>query len=556
MSDGVERGILALRCALPSGWETSILDGSGNGPYGLLHLLQLRLALRFNKSVLDPETAQRDALTRIIASVQGTEFGSKAGLRPNLSYKEFVQAVPVRQSADIEPDLKRMADGAVGVLTNHPIQSFVKTSGTTGAAKLLPVTRPWSRVVAEAQMLWTMGMVKEQEAVAWGKALVTLGEAVEGVTAGGVSYGSNTGRMGGRQPWYVRARWAVPQAVAGIEDPEVRYYCMLRLALNAPVTSWTTANPSMILSMCRRFKEWETALSEDIEAGTLDRGPASQLGSDVRRLLGKRIKKRSLPRNWDLLSFWDLACVNCWKGGPAHFFSRRIPAALGASVPVRDVGLTASEGFFAIPLHSSWNGGVAWVGGHLLELAPASGGEVIPIYEAELGAEYRLIISTTAGLIRYDMNDWVRVVGWYGQTPVLQFVGKGEDVSSVVGEKLTVEQLSLAFERIFDGMDVQGAAMAVEMNEVPGYILCVEGEVQPQVSLALDEALCGLNVEYRSKRESCRLNAPRLEVVPSGAFRRMHLEASAHGAADGQVKDRLFLDERRCVRLLQGWRLQ
>ena len=122
-----------------------------------------------------------------------------------------------------------------------------------------------------------MGMLKEQEAVAWGKALTTLGRPVEGTTPCGLPFGSNTGRMGAAQPWMIRGRWAIPPAVAELSESDVRHYAWLRMALSAQVSSWTTANPSMILALCRRLNEWRDWLTADLEEGTLTRGPGASV---------------------------------------------------------------------------------------------------------------------------------------------------------------------------------------------------------------------------------------------------------------------------------------
>ena len=123
-------------------------------------------------------------------------------------------------------------------------------------------------------------------------------------------------------------------------------------------------------------------------------------------------------------SFWKLHVINCWTQGPARYFADRIPAAMGMDIPVRDIGFQASEGVFGIPLHSTWDGAVAWVGGHLMELKHSESGRVIPVHEAERDTPYSLVVSTTSGLCRYDMNDRVEVVGRYQNTPVLRFLGK------------------------------------------------------------------------------------------------------------------------------------
>ena len=262
---------------------------------------------------------------------------------------------------------------------------------------------------------------------------------------------------------------------------------------------------------------------------------------ELRKQWKRWLTKRQAPVDWRPLGLWNLATVNCWTGGPAQYFVDRLPGALGGDIPIRDVGITASEGFFAIPLHSSWRGGVAWVGGHFMELACEETGQVIPIYEGEVGRVYRIILSTTAGLYRYDIKDLVEVVGRYGRTPVLRFVGKCDDVSSVLGEKITPAQVSLAMARVLPEQYSGDACVSVQMAEVPRYVLSIEGDIPNAWVQAFDAALGSLNVEYASKRESGRLGQVVGLSLPKGTFRRVREEKMRSGGVDGQVKDPILV---------------
>ena len=170
---------------LPDNWVVPKLNGRGNGPYGLYHLFRWRLAEKFTADTAAPEHAQKSALDRVLDAARGTEFGAKYGLETVETYREFADAVPVHSSQTMEPFLARVVSGETKLLSHHPIRSFVKTSGTTGMAKLIPVTDLWARAVQDAQTLWLMGLLKEYDGIHKGKALTTLGASIEGVTSTG-----------------------------------------------------------------------------------------------------------------------------------------------------------------------------------------------------------------------------------------------------------------------------------------------------------------------------------------------------------------------------------
>lgn len=528
---------VAARSSLPSGWALPLLTDDGPGVYRLLRGGKRKIVDDFLGTLLDPVEAQRASLARVLSSAEGTEMGRQ--LRGVRSLGDYRASLPIRPSSAFEEDLQRVAAGARGVLTRHAVRSLVKTSGTSGAPKLLPVTDPWREEVAAAQALWVLAMVREQPELSTGKVLTAVGAAVEGHSAGGLPYGSNTGRMQGEQPWWVRARYAVPREVFSIDEPELRTYVLLRLALGQDVRSWTTANPSTLLAMARFARRHEENLRADLRDGTLRRGPAA--GADLRKVLPWRLGRRALPEGFRFGEVWNLAAINCWKGGFSQHFLDMLPEAFGKLPPIREAGISASEGYFAIPLHSSWGGGVAWLGGHLLEFAPEEGdGEVKWAHEVEVGARYRLIISTTAGLYRYDLADLVRVVGWYGGAPLLVFERKTASVLSVVGEKITEIQLLQAGNAVF-GASLAGISAGIHMAERPYLVVFAEAPRVPGAEEALDRALAALNGEYASKRATDRLGPPALRYLPPGATARLRAEAEARGVAPGQYKEPLLL---------------
>ena len=71
--------------------------------------------------------------------------------------------------------------------------------------------------------------------------------------------------------------------------------------------------------------------------------------------------------------------------------------------------------------------------------------------EVEQGSTYEIIVSQKGGLCRYKMGDRVRVVGMHRRTPTIEFVGRGNRFSDLVGEKLNE-----AFVReVIDGLNLQ-----------------------------------------------------------------------------------------------------
>ncbi len=523
----------------------------GHGPYRLLRGVHARAVAAFDAACDRPVEAQSARLDAILREVSATVVGRAHGLAPGMGLAAFRDAVPVRAHAGWSAWLDRVAAGEPSVMTRAPVRMLLETSGTTGRPKWLPVTDGWARSVGEAQSLWILGMLRDDERLAGGRALSIVSPAVHGRSPGGIPVGANTGRMFLAQPWWVRLRAPVPYTVYTVADAEVRAYAILRHALAAPVRSWTTANPSTILAYCRHMVRWWDALSADCADGTLVHGPAAALSASERRALGAwpgRFARARLPSDPRPAAAWDLCRVSCWKGGSASFFLERLSDALGADVPVREAGVNASEGSFAVPVDD--DGPVAWLGGHLLEFIDDSG-RARWAWEVEEGETYRLVVTTESGLLRYDMGDVVRVTGWCGRAPRLAFVRRAGNVLNATGEKLTEDQLVAAVRHAMPG--VAGFVCSLGWAEQPWVRVAVEGDVDPEAAAsAFDGALRAGNVEYDSKRDTDRLARPEVRRVPAGAFAAWKAARVRAGAPEAQVKDPVVWESARWDAFVRG----
>ena len=539
--------------AAPALSPPALFPMEGNGPYRLLRGFQAATVQRFEAGLRDPEAAQRARLAALIGGAAGTAFGQEHGIAAGMSLDQWRAAMPIRTHAGLLPWLDRVAAGEPKVLTQAAPSMLLETSGSTGRPKHLPVTPGWAASVRAAQELWMLGLLRDDEGLAGGRALSVVSPAVSARSPGGLPIGANTGRMFLAQPWWSRWRSPVPYRVFCIKDPDLRAYVLLRHALCAEIRSWTTANPSTLLLYCRHLRRFWEDLSRDCRDGTLKHGPAAALGAWDRLRLGWGSGRRALPPEPLPARIWPLRRINCWKGGSAAFFLGRLQSALGAlpeaDIPVREVGITASEGFFAVPVDEG--DPLLWADGHVLEFVAEDGAVCWP-WELEAGREYRLILSTEAGLYRYDLQDQVRVTGFTGRLARLRFVGKSGNVLNATGEKVSEEQIALAIREVFPA--AAGGAASMAWGEVPRFRVAVEGEAGDDAAQAarLDAALRRLNPEYDSKRETARLGALSLSRLPAGSLAAWRAAAVRAGAPEAQVKDPWVLSPERWDRLVSG----
>ena len=159
-------------------------------------------------------------------------------------------------------------------------------------------------------------------------------------------------------------------------------------------------------------------------------------------------------------------------------------------------------------------------------------------HEVEMGRDYFVVLTSSAGLYRYSIGDQIRVVGFEGQAPIIEFLNKGEHISSLTGEKLSEHQVVVAINqaaaeparwgadqarwRASGGLRIGNYVLAPQWDDPPYYRLHIETAVATsrsaleRFSQAVDRQLRQLNVEYGSKQESLRLGRLRANLLPEG----------------------------------------
>ena len=134
-------------------------------------------------------------------------------------------------------------------------------------------------------------------------------------------------------------------------------------------------------------------------------------------------------------------------------------------MPVRDLGYMASEAQMTLPISDCGCAGILAIDANFYEFIPESEIDSAsphhsPARNSEEGEIIIVILTTPAGLYRYDINDVVRVTGFYKRTPLIEFVRKGRDVTNITGEKLHVNQVIQAMEQAQRATGIDGPALS------------------------------------------------------------------------------------------------
>lgn len=505
----------------------------------------------------DPRAAQANTLLNILASLASTEIGRRYGYGTIKDADAFRTAVPIHDYEALRPFIDRqIATGEPVITAARPVM-YARTSGTTGHPKLVPVTAEVVTGLREAQR--AMAYVQHTALKAFrGHVLAIAGALREETLPDGTPAGATTGLIYRTMPRIIRAKYVLPAEVFAIEDYDLRYAVVARLALQyRDLSVIATANPSTILRLMHQIEADAPALIEDLADGSsrlLTRLPP-EIAVEVKGSLRAAPAQARALKNWRrrgtplaLGDAWpQLRSVMTWLGAGCAVAADAVRKSLPAGAGMIDAGYVASEVRGTVVVDAASNLALPVVEDVFFEFAPieawdAGDRSTRLLHEIEVGQAYSILVTTFGGLARYHMNDIVRVTGRIGGTPTLAFVRKGRGVTNITGEKLTEDQVNIAV------ADVAGAAGL----RVPFYVLvadpvaagyrafvetdATEAQQVEAIGPALDKRLGALNIEYASKQASGRLKPVAVVALAPGAERAYRQHCVRKGQREAQFK--------------------
>ena len=386
-------------------------------------------AFAFRRGMRRVAAVQERILLGIVRRNAQTSFGRAHGFASIRSVREYQELVPVRTYDELADELRRVQAGETNVLTASPIDHFEPTSGSSGAAKLIPYTRELRREFTRAIAPWACALAADEPRAFAGPSYWSLSPiaTLSRRTPGGTRIGFDTDEeyLGPIRAALVRATQAVPSDVRLIADIDAFRETTLRhLAACRSLSLISVWHPSFL----------------------------SLLVAPVR----------------DTTEVWPhLRVISCWADGASAIAA----AELGRRFPqahIQPKGLLSTEGIVSIPFHGAT---MLAYRSHFFELR-SKNGVVVPAAEAGIG-RYDVLLTTGGGLYRYATDDLVDVTGFAEGCPILRFVGRASHVSDHFGEKLHEVFVREQLGRALDGVTVQYAALEFEVDR---YVLVIDSD--------------------------------------------------------------------------------
>lgn len=472
-------------------------------------------ARRFAAALADPEHAQERLRRRLLTGIAATDYGRAHGITGAESYREFRDRLPAVGFEELRPWVDRQTRTCAPVLAPAPVRLYERTSGSSGASKLIPYTDALLSDFDELFLLWAGDLVRHGPRFTSGRMFFSMSppchEPARTLSGAPIGLEDDAQYL---SRWTRRALggcFVFPPGLKGIRDPDL-FKLVLAAALVAEprleiLSIW---HPTYLSALLDFLREHAGLLAWYFDRGAiLHRDGAVPLPA----VAESRLALLRSPRlEWSAL--WpSLKLISCWTDAGAAFFAKGLAREF-PGVFLQGKGLLATEAPLTLPLLGA-PAPVPLLHRVFFEFEDR-GGRLFLLHQLAEGQEYEVIVTQSAGLARYRLGDRVRVTSHYARTPCFRFIGRGNDTSDLVGEKLEEGFVRQALQRVFSGeRDFAVLVPAPDDANRPGY-RCVANRCAgtPDTTAGQLEAALGEAFHYRRARFLGQLAPVVLEVRP------------------------------------------
>lgn len=481
-------------------------------------------ARAFRLALTNVAAAQRLTLESILSASTGTDYGRRLAISPRHGIEAFRTRVPIVDYAAVAPWIEQQRAEHRPFITPGRTRCYEPTSGSGGTLKLIPYNDALLRSFRSLFAIWAHDLLKYRLQPRSGRVFMSISPRIS-TTSG---FDDDQEYLGEPLRTLISRFLVRPPDFEQLRDAEEfrdALACALLACEDLEVISiW---NPGYLLVLLEHAESRREQL--------LPRLPRQ-----------RRAILEQLPWSW--CAVWPrLQLISCWTANTAAAPSRRL-AALFPHATMQGKGLLATEAPITVPLTGA-KGALPLVDEVFLELEN-NRGDLHLLHEAEQGEEYAVIVTQAGGLLRYRLGDRVRVSDKYCGCPMLEFVGRVDAVSDLVGEKLSepfVAQVAHAITRA--GTFFTLLPLLPEAGR-PHYCLLTDDpsqEIGALLEIKLSRAF-----RYHEARLLGQLEA--VKVIARADMRRAVYDAmAACGMKMGDIKDTVLVTKQELAGRIYNW---
>ena len=417
-----------------------------------------------------PIETQNEIFKSLISDAKETVFGKDHHFKKIKTVDDFQKNVPVRDYEDLKLYIDRVKEGEENILWKGKPIYFAKTSGTTSGAKYIPLTKESMPSHIKASRNAILHYIYETGNADFvdGKMIFLQGSPIL-VEKYGIKFGRLSGIGAHFVPKYLQKNRMPSWETNCIEDWDTKVNAIVEETINQDMTI-ISGIPSWVQMYFERLEE---------KSG------------------GKKIGE--LFKNFNLFIY----------GGVNYEpYRAKFENMIGRKVDSIEL-FPASEGFFAYQDSQKEKGMLLLLNsGIFYEFIKADeffteNPKSYTIGEVEMGINYALIVSTNAGLWRYNIGDTVQFTSLFPHRVIVS--GRIKHYISAFGEHVIANEVENAMKEATAGTNIvinefTVAPQITPSSGLPYHEWFIEFENEPEnmetFAAAIDDSMRKQNIYY------------------------------------------------------------
>ena len=531
--------------------------------YVILHVVSWYggfIRKRYYRKADKADRISKKLLLKLVHKNKNTVYGKKYNFKDIKSIKDYQDKVPFSLYEDYQEYINETAkNGSQNLITKDKIEFFAKTSGTTGVMKKIPVVKKskkgFSNTVAMYINIIQTEMKKRGYKV--GKGLNFI-ETESNKTPGGIREGLISAYTVKSGKWAVPIITCIPKtALECDEKSDMKYIKAFYALKDRNLTYLLAVFMSNITDLMVYIMENYELLINDIKNGEISR--SVNIPKDIKIKLNKDLKPDveranelkeifENPKGKIIKRIWPRMSVIIGIGtGEFSVFARKLRDYCGEDVSFFNEIYGSSESLMASAMEVESNDYFLLYDNGFYEFIPVDEEDKRPLLlnELEVGKLYEIVITNLSGLYRYRIKDVVRVKGFVGQNPLVQFAYRKQQLINITGVKITSEHITNAIESFEQKAHIKvlDYCLYPNTNITPwGITLYIEtkSKISPKlkenIGNIFDSELAKVNKEHGRMLKIGETSPTHVCITENNTFKRYREYRISEGASQNQIK--------------------
>lgn len=507
----------------------------------------------------------KENLRKLMDDNVDTEYGRKYDFRHIQNVQDYQENVPLSTYSDYSDAVDAMRCGKKNVLTVYDVKHYIMTSGSMGKQKYIPLSTEALRCCMNPIYFASYASI---EGIEEGQYLhmsvfrmeppheekdTILSAAFYRELYDSKIYDLDQRYLGGEKLLFTKGIGSVPYvkcwiALSSPQMAGIQAFFLYDIIL---FLHYMEEHYEIILQhMEQRSIPKEIPISEEVKALLLNMPmPDAEWINFVRKECEKGMRG-IVKRLWPKLKFVS------GVGGSTFFAQESVLRYYLNDIPIHYFSYAASECMMAIVTEPESVANVLMPRSGFFEFIPyGEENKVKTIEEVEIGKQYEIVITNFSGLYRYKSEDVVKIVGFYGEAPILEVCFRKNQAINVAGEKMDLQTIANAMQEMGRqfGLQIYEYSVCDEKNLLPGRYQCfieADGDLthNEEMNLVFDALLKKKHVDYADVRSLGLIAMPQICCVKKGT----HAECKRHfGAKQAQNKPLQYLSDPEVIHFMK-----